>query len=577
MMRVFITAGLAALVGMASAATNTSDGNKVSAVQITDVFLDDRLLPRDGEKPLQLTAGQHNTLTLRYRRTPSTGAGLPTRLIYRMEGVDHDWRDAPVAMSLTLAFFDRKGAATNNKVFFLLGRSGGWRGTLEESFFSTHRETFTVPADAYYVTASLSSGDAPEMLGVLCMAKLRLFRVEPDGSRRKVVDFGVRPAPGAQNGMLTPDNWIATPDRAGLARAARVRGLEALLLHAQSTDDRSATWNVPLSQDCAVMRGGLYEVQWQEIYSLGSGAAAEARYTGMKPGKYRFHVADATINGVKAGSGATLDIVLQAPFWQRLWFHLVAVPSMLILLVGVWRYTSARRTRRQLQQQERETALQRERTRIAQDLHDSVGAGLTQIAMMSDTASNDAAGSDAIRSKLDGISSHVGHLARHLRVVAWAISPDHDSLESVVSYLCSATTNILKAAAIPFRLDIPDELPGLELESRVRHHLLMAAQEALHNVVKHAAATLVEIRLQVGDKALVLEIVDNGKGLPTASTASDETGGNGQKNMRHRMAVLGGTCEIDSTPGQGTRVRLTIPMPLRDAKRGSAATPGAGS
>ena len=123
----------------------------------------------------------------------------------------------------------------------------------------------------------------------------------------------------------------------------------------------------------------------------------------------------------------------------------------------------------------------------------------------------------------------------------------------------SIGTTVVTTERTPVRLriDVPAQLPAIDLTSEVRHNLFLAAKEALHNALEHSGASEVWLRLSADGGRLVIEVADDGRGF----VPGDQPGGNGVGNMRHRLADCGGTCEISSAPNRGTRVRFSIPLP----------------
>jgi signal transduction histidine kinase len=151
--------------------------------------------------------------------------------------------------------------------------------------------------------------------------------------------------------------------------------------------------------------------------------------------------------------------------------------------------------------------------------------------------------------------------------IVWAVSPRHDTLDSLVTYLGRFAQQFLSAAALRCRLDVPMRLPAWSLSAEVRHNLFLAFKEALHNIVKHARATEVRISLDLSAEGFALMIVDNGCGfdwnslrarLAAAPDAARAAGGNGLLNMRKRLEEVGGRCEWLTAHAEGTRVKFTV-------------------
>ena len=188
------------------------------------------------------------------------------------------------------------------------------------------------------------------------------------------------------------------------------------------------------------------------------------------------------------------------------------------------RYVILRRLRLRLRRLEQEAAVQNERARIAKDLHDDLGAHLSQIAMLSELAQSDFAKPEQARGHIDLIFRTARSVTRSLDEIVWAVNPRNDQLDRFTGHLCTFAPEFLRAAGISCRLDVPMELPTTPLPANVRHHLYLAFKEALHNVVKHSGAKEVWLRLQVTPRELTLTLEDNGRGFrPEAGGAPGKT------------------------------------------------------
>jgi len=233
------------------------------------------------------------------------------------------------------------------------------------------------------------------------------------------------------------------------------------------------------------------------------------------------------------------------------------------------RRVEARKSQRQLEIAERERAIERERTRIANDIHDDLGANLTEIAILSELAENPATSTNQAQADLRKIAVKARELTRSLDEIVWAVNPEYDTLDSLVTYTCDFAQNYLQLAGITCRLTVPMSLPEIKLTADVRHNLLMTVKETLNNIVKHAEATEVQITVTLEPKLFILTIRDNGKGFhpqqgssvhdgPIAPAHLHGLGGNGLPNMRQRIESIGGHFKLESQPRQGTQATMTI-------------------
>jgi signal transduction histidine kinase len=275
-------------------------------------------------------------------------------------------------------------------------------------------------------------------------------------------------------------------------------------------------------------------------------------------------------------TGASLAFMVLPWFWQTWWFQGGAILSGAGALAGAVRWITRRRIRARLLQLERQQAVERERTRIARDIHDDLGASLTRISLLSQTVRAELDDGRQAASDVDQIYSTARELTRAMDEIVWAVNPKHDSLDSLVTYLGRFAQNFLSAAEIRCRLDVPLHLPSWPLTAEIRHNLFLAFKEALNNVVKHARASEVRVLLELLPNGFVLLVSDNGCGFnlnghkddsptdtvnpgrPEGSTSGRLTPGNGLLNMRKRLEEAGGHCQLDSASGEGTRVRFAI-------------------
>jgi signal transduction histidine kinase len=148
--------------------------------------------------------------------------------------------------------------------------------------------------------------------------------------------------------------------------------------------------------------------------------------------------------------------------------------------------------------------------------------------------------------------------------IVWAVDPQHDTLAGLMDYISAYTEDYLRLAEVRCRMDLPVELPATHVSAELRYNLFLALKEVLNNIVKHAKATEVHLRLQLEDETCTLVIEDDGCGMPENRNGDNAPGidriasGSGLGNLQKRLAAVGGRCEIHSEPGRGTCVSLTV-------------------
>ena len=304
------------------------------------------------------------------------------------------------------------------------------------------------------------------------------------------------------------------------------------------------------------------ETKWVETQT-----PRKAFYSHLPPGDYRFRVLACNNNGVWNEQGATLAFTVLPAFWQTWWFRTSGVVMIALAGGGIVWLDARRRTRRKVERLERQQAVERERIRIARDIHDDLGANLTCITMLSESARTDLNDLWQVAGHLDQIYNTACELTRAMGEVVWAINPRHDTLDSVAAYLEEFGQNMLRTAGIRCKMNMPSQLPARVVTAEVRHNLFLAFKEALHNAIKHAGASEVRICLTVEPAAFTLVVEDNGKGFASEALLTGAPHGqpghgtgNGLANMRHRLAEIGGRCEIESAPGKGTKVTFMVAL-----------------
>jgi signal transduction histidine kinase len=267
-------------------------------------------------------------------------------------------------------------------------------------------------------------------------------------------------------------------------------------------------------------------------------------------------------------SAAAVRVLASPPWWNlRHTLAVVSAMAVIILAAVVWITLLRRQVEersRQLavaiqrqEQTERQRALEQERSRIAQDLHDDLGATLTQIRLLSALESRDAQVPSATRSRMSQVTEKSRQMVASLDEIVWAVNPANDSLPQLATYFCQFAEEFLGPTDIRCRLDLADSLPLIPLTSEVRHNLYLAVREALNNVVKHSRASEVWLRIHWLDGALRIALEDNGCGFEAGPAT---TTGEGLANLRRRLEKVGGHFQYDSKPGAGTTCRIWLPL-----------------
>ncbi|HSY17909.1 MAG TPA: ATP-binding protein [Candidatus Acidoferrales bacterium] len=262
--------------------------------------------------------------------------------------------------------------------------------------------------------------------------------------------------------------------------------------------------------------------------------------------------------------------LLESPSWwtlkKVLWIAgaLCFVTLAAFGWVAVLRRKVAERTRElevQIQKRqfaERRREIEQERARVAHDLHDDLGSGLTEVNMLTTLVKSPTTSAEEKDRYLGDLSETARRMVTSLDEIVWAVNPRNDTTASLASYFGSYAQRLLDLASVACGLDIAEDLPERPLDPKFRQELFFAFKEALTNVVRHAGATQVWLRISVQENQLVVEVADNGCGFDSQAR---QAGSDGISNMNERLRSLGGECKITSSAQQGTTVRFSAPLP----------------
>ena len=285
-----------------------------------------------------------------------------------------------------------------------------------------------------------------------------------------------------------------------------------------------------------------------------------ATYPRLPPGDYQFVVRASNSNGVWNEAGTSIAFTITPALWQRWWFMPAAVLVFSALVATLARYVSLRRIRARLRLLEHQTAVARERSRIARDLHDDLGARLTNIIMLTERSLRESNHVNSSGDLVRHVATGVRQAIKSLDETVWAVNPRNDTLPHMINYIGQSSVEYLRTANIRCRVRLLANSPEREVSAEIRHNVLLVVKEALNNIVRHAQATEVVIAVSIEQKMLRLTIEDNGRGF---SAVSDDAFADGLRNMRERMNDIDGKCEIASETGAGTRISLFFPWSRR--------------
>jgi signal transduction histidine kinase len=296
-----------------------------------------------------------------------------------------------------------------------------------------------------------------------------------------------------------------------------------------------------------------FDMDWVE-----GDVSRRAHYGPLPPGRYEFRVIGCNADGVWNQIGASQALVVVPPVWRAWWFLALCGLAAAAAIAAVVRVIATRRLRARLRLAEQRHAMDRERARIAQDMHDEIGSKLTRISFLSEIARHAGEKAPEVTPPVEAIASTSRELLQALDEIVWAVNPRNDNLEHLAGYLEQHAREYFQKTEILCEIQVPPQLPPFQLSAEVRHNVFLAFEEALNNTLKHAQASQVGINMVLAPGAFEIHVEDNGRGFAPGSDLKPEQ--DGLANMKKRLQSVGGVCEIKSQPGKGTRICLRFPL-----------------
>jgi signal transduction histidine kinase/streptogramin lyase len=276
-------------------------------------------------------------------------------------------------------------------------------------------------------------------------------------------------------------------------------------------------------------------------------------YAAVAAGKYRFLVKAVTSDGLESAAPAEIDFTVLPPVWKRWWFESLAMGLGIALVFAAHRYRVTQMV-----------SLERIRTAIATDLHDDIGASLSQIAILSEVARVGAGSPVQPGEPLERIASLARELVDSMGDIVWSIRSEPHGMDSLIRRMREFALDLLASQGFGFELRTPQTGEDVQLSLQARRQLFLIFKECIHNAARHSQCTMVMAELKVLDRELVLTVQDNGRGLNPGDRPTGWNGGTGIPSMRKRAESLGGRVQMTSIPGRGCSVSIHLP-----ARRGT--------
>ncbi|MBI3138335.1 MAG: hypothetical protein HYZ15_07105 [Sphingobacteriales bacterium] len=235
-------------------------------------------------------------------------------------------------------------------------------------------------------------------------------------------------------------------------------------------------------------------------------------------------------------------------------YFLTGILAIIIIAIVSTRYFAQRKLRKKIREFEEQERLNRERQRISREMHDDIGAGLTQIILMSESAKHKKP-EEGTR-ELEDIAATSRRLVSSMSEIIWSLNPEYKTLGQLFAYMREQLNRQLEYAGINFDLQFPENNESVILRNEQRRNLLLVTKETVNNVIKHSGAGNLSVTARVEKQKIIMQVEDDGRGFDLNRVS----GGNGLRNIRHRVEELGGQLDISTEPGKGCRIRFSVPL-----------------
>ena len=282
---------------------------------------------------------------------------------------------------------------------------------------------------------------------------------------------------------------------------------------------------------------------------------SEINFINLEPGSYTLKIKAIFLSGRYDTQNAEYSFIILPPWWQSWWFRAIAIVAVIaIIFFTVVNYYN-RKFEKQRSSLEKQQAIEKERTRIATDMHDDLGAGLSRIKFLSEIIGIKKQQKQPIEEDIIKITEYSNEMIGKMGEIVWALNEKNDSLSDLLAYTRAYSTEYLSQNGIACKISAPDNFPAIMVSGEFRRNIYLVVKEALHNIVKHAYASNVNISFKI-THLLTIILHDDGIGFDANNIRPFS---NGLANMKKRMAETGGRMEIKKE--NGTEVILTVLLP----------------
>jgi signal transduction histidine kinase len=500
-----------------------------------------------------LAAGGDTDITFRFRMSGTNDASL-IRYQYKLDGVQTDWQERSDVMRLVALFHDSNAKLLRMQEVTFRNTSAGWTGDVETSPMIPGDMVVDVPESTKSILVTLTSAGPATALGMLAMGDLRVTGTDAEGINSLLYQlaFATNKVSGNINEPLNASVGGINRSMAKVVPVAQTpAGYALAILDNDNTShaDWQTTW-IPVDPS----KTKRVTLKWSMSHSIGLAKQSSCLYPKLTPGRYCFRLKPISALGEPLGDEQAYPFQLYMPFWEESWFQVLALLAILSGVFGATRYYYRQRSRRIIARLEQLQAVERERMRIARDIHDDLGSTLAQISMLSQPLSTQATIDDA-KQVLEQINSATVDMSVTMDEIVWTLNPTKDRLDHLLNYFDNFAQEFLRFSQINFRFECPTTLPQTELSSTVRHNLFLAYKEALANAVKYSGCKEIRVCYEANAHGFMLSVMDDGCGFEVDHIS---VLGNGLCNMRQRLADIGGECRIGSNPGKGTQICFVV-------------------
>lgn len=276
----------------------------------------------------------------------------------------------------------------------------------------------------------------------------------------------------------------------------------------------------------------------------------------LSPGRHTISIRAKKINS-DWSNPQTISFLIKPPYWKTVWFQLLIFLAVVILVYYIIKSIMLRKYRLQLAELKARQQIEEERSRIASDMHDDLGADISKISVISEVIKVDKNISKANAINIQKVSLYAKELRKKMDDIIWALNPSNDKLIDFVAHIRELAASLMEESKITCEVNVKEFSNDIVLSTLLRRNLFLIIKEAMNNTLKHARAENSYINIAVESNKLILEISDNGSGF---DVNNKNMHGNGINNMVKRVAQVNGTHFICAKVNEGTIIKITIPL-----------------